>query len=572
MKTVKSPMFWNPVRSFATFLLIASTFCVSVWAAGSGGTIQINGGSVEDIEDYNDLTNPIAVNAGQVVRLETDGDVRFSTAIKGDGGLQKYGTAALNLTGTNLYRGETRVHEGLLVNDGSLDSKTYVENGAALAGKGYIYNDVYFLSGSAYQWDFGFYETDSPYLTVAGDVNLSGAIFRPVTAGTSALYPDVIENWTILRYAGQLTGDGAFAEIDNSLSPFYDFILDYSLDGYIKATGYHRRDPRPLSDSVAMSIVMAQRRVHRRAFDQIDKELQPGRDLGLRSIHSRNRQVRGQSPRLESHVWADMYGRTTEFESSYHTTHPWRLNGFGVQVGYSFLSSNWLTLGLTAGAETSKLKNFRDQVNAMDGYIGLYYGQRIYGMWELKGYIGGGTQRFKSWRDDTKYIYRTKYHGDSFETSVELGRPFLMGALMVRPHFGFDFEYAGNQGSTEDQPSNEFRTYSDVSLTQMFFRIGIDVQRAHQRGDSYLGVSYSNMIGGQSLPQVYVYYPSAQSGTTCYGTKLGQNIFTVRGGGNLYVDESRSRSVFLNLTGDVFADREDGKVEFTASLGYDYRY
>jgi hypothetical protein len=337
--------------------------------------------------------------------------------------------------------------------------------------------------------------------------------------------------------------------------------------------GYHRRNPRPLSDSVAMGIVLAQRKVYRRAFEQIDNELQNGRYLGLRSIIRRQNHVRGQSPAsVHHHIWGNFYGRTSEFESSYHVNDSWRLNSFGLQVGYSFLSSNWFSLGVTAGVEIPQLKNGRDKIDVSDGFIGLYFGKRIYGLWELKGYLGGGTQNYTSSRNDTKYTYRAKYRGDSFETNIELGRPVLFGTYLVRPHFGFDLEYAGQQGAVENKASNEYRTYSNTSLTQLYFRVGIDVEKRLPLGEVFLGIDYANMIGGQSLPSVDVYYPTVKSGTTVYGTTLGQNIVSIRGGGNYYLNEAKNKSLFMNLTGDIFADRAGGQCGFTATFGYDYRF
>lgn len=540
------------------------------------GMVTFDGGQLRNTAVIENLDSSLTAMNGQAIRLDTPYDITTDTYydmtitsdIKGDGGLHKSGGATLTLTGANSYRGETRVSEGVLINNGSLDSPVYVEGGAALGGNGTVYDAVYFQPGSAYQWTLGLTEQDSTCLTIRSDVHLSGTFFRPMTAGATELYPTVIDNWTVLRYTGELAGDQVFAGIDNSFSPFYDFELDYSQGKTVKVTGYHRRDPRPLSDSVAMGIVMAQRRVHRRAFEQLDKELQGGRNLGLGFARS----VNGQSAGFSSHLWADFYGRASEYESSYHKDNPWRMTSFGAQIGYSILSSNWLSFGITAGVEFPKLKNYLDQVKATDGFIGLYYGQRIYGMWELKGYLGGGSQRYKSCRSDTKYNYRSTYRGDSFETSIELGRPILLGQCMVRPHIGFDLGYAGQQASKEDEPSKEYRTYSDVSLTQLYVRVGIDLQRSWEQSDGFFGVSYSNMIGGQSLPSVRVFYPSSNSGTTVYGTKLGQNMFTLKTGGNLYLDNAKCRSFFLNLTADIFTDRQNGKAEFTGSLGYDYRF
>ncbi len=542
---------------------------------GSGG-LRFDGGTLRNTATVNNLNAAMTMVDGESIRLDTVKNLTILSNLTGRGGLTKTGEATLTLAGNSDYRGETRVIDGLLQVEGMTRSKTIVGSGAALTGTGMIDNDVAFESGSAYQWTFGVMEEDSPFLSVQGDIHLDNAIFRPVTSGMIEIFPDVIDGWTALKFAGTLTGDEEFLAIDNALSPFYDFELDYSTPGEINVIGYHRRDPRQLSDLVAMSIVMPQRQVHRRAFEQLDKELQGGRDQGLNSILPRQNTVRntvrGQHHGDGSRLWAAMTGRNTEYDSKYHTGSPWELNSFGIQVGYSFLSSNWLSLGVTAGVDFPELKNFRDKVEATDGYMGLYYGQRIRGMWELKGYFGGGTQRFKSYRRDAKYEYRTKYHGDSFEASLELGRPVLLGRVQVRPHAGFDFAYASQQGSRENILGTEYRTYSDVSLTQVFFRVGLDMQRAHRHADSFLGISYSNMIAGQSLPCTYVYYPVAQSGTTNYGTDLGRNVITIRGGGNLYLNESRSRSLFLNITGDIFPDRSGGQCEMSTTFGYDVRF
>ncbi|MDR2115451.1 MAG: autotransporter-associated beta strand repeat-containing protein, partial [Planctomycetaceae bacterium] len=552
------------------------------------GQITFAGGTLRNLQTVDDFSVPMTTASGHSFLLDTPHDLTITSRLNGSGGLIKTGSGTLTLTANNDYWDETQIKAGTFKVDGELTrSKVTIYSDAVLTGSGIIDNDVNFKSGAVYQWNFGIREEDSPYLNIRGTVNLSGAVFQPVTVQDAAQehYPDVIDGWTVLRY-GMLEDDAGFASIDNELSPFYDFTLDYSTPYRINVIGYHRRNPRPLSDSVAMGIVLPQRKVSRRAFEQIDNELQNGRYLGLRSIFRRQNQnqnqsqVRGQSPASPAslsslsvrHVWGNFYGRTSEFESSYHTNDSWHLNSFGLQVGYSFLSTNWLSLGVTAGVEIPQLKNGRDKIDVSDGFLGLYFGKRIYGLWELKGYLGGGTQNYTSYRNDTKYTYRAKYRGDSFETNIELGRPILFGTYLVRPHFGFDFEYAGQQGTTESKVSSEYRTYSNVSLTQLYFRVGIDVEKRLPLGEVFLGIDYANMIGGQSLPSVKVYYPAVKSGTTVYGTTLGQNIVSIRGGGNYYLNALRNKSLFMNLTGDIFADRAGGQCGFTATFGYDCRF
>lgn len=536
------------------------------------GDIIFDGGLLKNTTRTALRNENMTVTTGNNFRFDTPENLHVASRLWGTGGLDKTGSAALILTGDSIYTGNTRIHEGTFTVNGSIQSKTTVADGATLTGTGTIYNHVTFESGSTYRWTFDLFEERSPYLTVSGKVVLEdGVVFQPVTAGTSENYADSMEGWTVLRYAETL--DGKFAEIDNSLSPFYDFELDYSTPNRVKIVGHHRRNPRALSDSVATGLVMAQRKVYRRAFDQVDMELRDGRRAGASQLRDQRLKLRGQAAGNAPHIWGSMYGRTSKYDSTYHSK-AWKLNSFGIQAGYSFLSSPWRSMGVTFGAEFPELKGSRDKVEATDGYLGLYYGQRIYGLWELKGYIGGGTQKYKSYRNDTKYTYRAKYRGESFESNLELARPFMLGEMVVRPHIGFDLEYATQQSSVENVPGDwsEHRTYSGASLTQLYVRIGLDVDRQYERGNTYLGVSYSNMIGGQSTPHVYVYYPAAKAGVTSYGKNLGQNIFTIRGGGNLNVRGSRDRNIFLNVTADVFADRGSGRAAVSFDLGYDYRF
>ncbi|MDR0871140.1 MAG: autotransporter-associated beta strand repeat-containing protein [Planctomycetaceae bacterium] len=547
----------------------------SVKNLGTGGII-FDGGTLKNTAVISDLTLPMSMTGGNSIRLETEQNLAISSRLTGSGGLIKSGDAALLLSGTNDYRGDTVINDGKLYLDGTLThSDVIVNDGATLGGTGTVYSNVQFNLGSSYTWYAGVREEDSPYLTVKGRVNLNGAVFTPVTSSAEANYPDIMDGWTVLKY-GELDADKQFASVNNEWSPFYDFVLDYSTRGEVNVIGYHRRNPRALSDSVAMSIVMPQTMVHRKVFDQIDKELSGGRYLGLKPLRLRSEQqseqTRGQAASSVDHLWGNLYERTTEYESTFHTLNPWKFSSFGVQVGYSFLSTNWLSMGITGGFEAPLLKNSYDKIELCDSYAGFYFGKRIYGMWELKGYLGVGYQDYKSTRNDTRYLYKAKYRGDTFETSIELGRPVLIGSTVWRGHFGFDLMYAGTQGAVENSESAEYRAYSSASLTRLYATVGIDAQQRYRRGDMFAGVAYSNRIGGQSMPEVSVFYPASKSGTRLYGTNLGQNVFTIRGGGNYYFDDQRSRSLFVNVNGDIYADRAGGQNEISTTVGYDYRF
>lgn len=548
----------------------AGTVSISSAASLGIGSLYFNGGTLRNSAAIEPLGVLVNLLGGNAARFDTRADLTLASSISGNGDLVKTGDATLTLLGTNTYSGLTYVDQGKLVVSGRIGSQTYVAGGATLAGGGTIGGDVFFGEGAAYEWNCNYKIEDSPYLTVMGDVDFDGAVFRPVTSATPDYFGETVNGRTVLRYFGDLTGDGRFVAVDDSRSPFIDFELDYSTPGMIKVVTYDRNTPRTLSDSVAAGLNMAQVRAHRKAFDQIDNTLREGRQLGLPMNDGILR--RGQSPAAGRNLWADIYGRSTEYESTYYENSPWRMNSFGFQAGYSFVATNWLHWGLTAGVEFPELKNYRDRIGMSDAFLGLYYGRRISGMWELKGYLGGGTQRYSLRRSDSRFDYRTRYYGESFQANVELARPFRLRKTLVRPFVGFDLEYASQQASIESRVSTEYRAYSKASLTRLFFRVGLDLEKRFERGDLYSGISYANAIAGDSTPCVDVYYPTVGKNATVRGSNLGQNMVTFRIGGNRYFDPTRSRTLFLNLTADVYADRAGGQGEYTGTIGYRYQY
>ena len=542
---------------------------------GSGGVV-FAGGTLKNTKEIIGFSRGITINPGVQATFEVDkSDMSIASRIVGNGGLVKTGDAVLTLLGDNAYTGDTIVRAGVLAVDGRINSMVSVERGAALGGTGMIARNVDFQDGSIYRWDFNRTEADSPSLHIAGDVFLKNAYFQPVTAGDTSTYPMDVDGWTVLKYDGRLLGDGQFL-IDDSLCPFIDITLDYDSVGSVKLIAHNRYDPRPLSDIMAMSLMMAQRNMSRKPFEQIDNELRHGRYLGSTPVQFPRQPVpvatRGQTRTVSKNLWGGFTGRTSNFASTYYTDDQWRLNSFGVQTGYSFLSTNWISLGVTTGGDLPQLKNGYDKVDGSDGYLGIYYGQRVWGMLELKGFVGGGLQSYKLYRRDAKYTYRADFHGDSFAANVELARPMLFCNWMLRPHIGFDLEYASQAGAVESESSAEFRTYSGTSLTQMFLRFGLDFEKRLEHGEFLFGINYANMIGGQSVPSVYVYYPFAKKGVTSHGAELGHNVVSLNLGGNRYINPARTKALFLDYTADIFCDRAGGASRHSVAVGFTSRF
>ena len=336
-----------------------------------------------------------------------------------------------------------------------------------------------------------------------------------------------------------------------------------------------------VDDVMATNLMMPQRKLNRHPFAQIDNELRHGRYIGLDPIRLWNHRLpdetRGQAGGISKNLWGGLVGHTGNFAGTYSTDDQWRLNSFGVQAGYSFLSTNWMSFGVTAGVQFPQLKNTQDKVDGSDGHIGLYYGQRVFRMMELKGFIGGGLQSYKLYRRDASYLYRANFHGDSFQTNIELARPVMLENWMLRPYLGFDLEYVSQAGAVESDAVESgiltgFHSYSGASLTQLFLRCGLDFEKRLARGDLLFGIEYANMIGGQSVPSVYVYSPSANKGVVSRGAKLGHNVLSLHLGGNRYINQARTRALFIDYAVDIFCDRVGGASRHNFSFGFSSRF
>ena len=143
---------------------------------------------------------------------------------------------------------------------------------------------------------------------------------------------------------------------------------------------------------------------------------------------------------------------------------------------------------------------------------------------------------------------------------------------MLRPYLGFDLEYASQAGTVESAASAEFRSYSGTSLTQTFMKLGMDFEKRLENGDFLFGIGYANMIGGQSVPSVYVYYPFAKKGVTSQGAELGHNVLTLHLGANRYLNSSKTRALFVDYTAAIFCDRVGGASQHNIAVGFTSRF
>ncbi|MDR1270551.1 MAG: autotransporter domain-containing protein, partial [Planctomycetaceae bacterium] len=478
------------------------------------------------------------------------------------------------------YLGNTDILEGVLLANGSLDSHVWVRELAGFGGNGTVNNVVSFIGGSHYYWRFGATESESDMLTVKDNVYIGdNVLFKPVPL-LSKEYLNSFENWKVLNYWSAL--NGRFAGIDNSSSAFFDFELDYDQQNYVTISGYLRREPRPLSDIVATSLMLAQTKMYRTAYQQITREwLSECAEHPSHESVTQSMQSRGQaSHRSQRTAWMTFVGRGDDFESTYFKE-GFNLQSYGVQAGLSFLSNCTRSFGLLFGREEGKLSNYSDQVKNEDYYLGLYYGQVFRSDLDIRTYIGGGWQNNNLIRTNNGYRYSSNYDGNTFNLNFEIGRRFKgRRNWNIRFFAGADLEVSRIGSSTERsldwEKSNEYRRYYRSELTKFITRAGMEAMKNWRRIDFHAG-SQLGWNFGDTRPTTDIYYPDLEgtgikTNVLGGGAHLGRFEWGFNVGMNWFLSERRNSLFFLEYNGDIYLDRDGNTSAGGGTVGFSWRY
>ncbi|MDR2705602.1 MAG: autotransporter-associated beta strand repeat-containing protein [Planctomycetaceae bacterium] len=516
--------------------------------------------------------------------LQSDGSWSqgMTTPITGTGSVTKTGYDSISvLSGRNTYTGGTNVQEGVLLVDGSLDSQVWVREYAGFGGNGTVNNKVNFIDGSHYYWRFGATDSESDLLTVKDNVYIGdNVLFTPVPIVTKDQL-NSFENRKVLNYWSSL--NGRFAGIDNSSSAFFDFELDYDQPNYVTVSGYIRREPRPLSDIVATSLMLAQTKMYRTAYQQITREWlsecadHPSQESVASSVLSRGQATQHRPQRT---AWMTFVGRGDDFESSYFKE-GFDLQSYGVQAGLSFISNCTRSFGLLFGREEGKLSNYSDQVKNEDYYLGLYYGQVFSSNLDIRTYIGGGWQNNDLIRTNNGYRYGANYNGNTFDLNFEVGRRFKARRdWNVRFFAGADLEVSRIGSSTEHsidlEKSNEYRQYKRSELSKFITRAGMEVMKNWRRIDFHAG-SQLGWNFGDTRPVTNIYYPalegtSMKTNVVGSGAHLGRFEWGFNVGMNWFLTERRNTLFFLEYNGDIYLDRDGDTSAGGGTFGFSWRF
>jgi hypothetical protein len=320
---------------------------------------------------------------------------------------------------------------------------------------------------------------------------------------------------------------------------------------------------------------------HRSAWNSVVKRLNQSlppsamlfRDNSPRASYS----YWGQSPyygNSDKSLWVNYIGRTGHHKSSFYDA-KFKLRSDGIQVGYDIIPSMTFQYGLLFGYEGQSSTISRDKVTADDTYIGLYGAKTLSRGFDLRAIINYGHQSYTSIRyaRNAANYNKATYNGDTVEGIFEVGRRYSWNRqLTLRPVFAIELYYNMiNRTSENDQfNTNAAVDYDLATLKQTLLRFGSDWNYEIQQFVVSGGLYYTLNCGTDKLSTIVA--DDLGQRLPLKGSKLGRSILTVDLGGQYYINDLQTRSIFANYSGNIYPDRKGTPITGTVTIGFQFDF
>ena len=542
---------------------------------GTGATFDMNGygQTLNSLYGEGTIFNDGGSDAALTLNNAIDEDTIFGGIFDNTGNseilsIEKTGLGTLTLTGDNSnYDGTVTVTEGRLnLGDGSstaaLDGSVVVAAGAAIGGQeGVIGGGLTIATGGTFVANA---DATGAYngLTVVGDLDFANGALVDMTGVTES--------------TGDIFG-GYTTDSQDYLQAALDWFGDDVFFGYeavaqgIDVADY--RNDANISDIYLSSLLMHDNGAIRKATsDRITQNFRYWNDPCVRKCKPSGRSV-----------WVDYVGRKSDLRSHYNSR-DMDFESNGVQVGVDLYSNRCTQFGVMFGYESQKsdlnVGSGIDQVEADDYYFG-FYGARMLGKCtDIRGFLGYGHQSYDYGRwaqnqNSSTFTRRTgSYDGDTFEATVELGRRYYVNpCLSFRPVIAFDMFNNSIEAMQETGGlvAADNYTFGKASLTQLFVRVGSDLQWTRGRLNLNTGAYYSYQFGDNGDTLRSQLSDGTYNGWV-RGSDLGNSVITLTAGANYYLNQAQTFSVFGNYFGDIYTDRTGDPVTHWFTVGAQYRF
>ncbi|MGL4595144.1 MAG: autotransporter outer membrane beta-barrel domain-containing protein, partial [Thermoguttaceae bacterium] len=358
-------------------------------------------------------------------------------------------------------------------------------------------------------------------------------------------------------------------------------------------------------DTIANSVLLGLNQPWRNSFDRLNLDAQmvymPGPCVPPQPQYSQQPpqysqypqpQYRGQAGGILNmrNIWFTPTAQAVDIRSDDNARGA-KIDRAGFQIGFDKRVAQNTSVGFMLGYSNPTMRSGDDRVTATDAQFGVYAGTMVGSYVEMKGFMGFGSQTYKSnrtvflpndliipdstWPTGMRPIGGTtrtltaygNSGGNTFNFSFEVSRPMFLGFSILRPSIGLDSEHSFRYSFDETGDAIAMRFgRSGVSRTRARFGLSLEtctLDRAIITGR----LGYSTLLGGQDYVKqtgqfINVYAPEQ----TVHSVAVGTSYFDAGVGTRIFLNPYKT----LALVGNYDASIADRWVEHQAEVGFSY--
>jgi outer membrane autotransporter protein len=226
----------------------------------------------------------------------------------------------------------------------------------------------------------------------------------------------------------------------------------------------------------------------------------------------------------------------------------------GFVTGYDRALSSRSSVGAVFAYSNPEMKQLHARVKADDYLFGVHYNTLLQNRYELKLWGSYGTQAYRMNRTialpHADGRLRANYTGNTAAVSSQISMPVKWRDHVFRPFAALDVNYVQQNRATE-RGYDEIRLhYHCADWAQVLGRVGIKADYTYRRWDFSSTLSYSGLFAGSSAPTVRNQFVTDGPAFKIDGNDLGCSFGTFGLGARRWLNESRTRMLFLQYSGE----------------------
>ena len=303
-------------------------------------------------------------------------------------------------------------------------------------------------------------------------------------------------------------------------------------------------------------------------------------------------QTRGQSPIFRTgSIWG-AYTHSTFLMGDDNNSFKYTSHRNGIMVGNEWNLTPSSVLGGVFSINEGTLNSLSDKVKSTDYTFGLYFVAAPFEQFELKSYLGGGYQTYKTdryIRNSNMFIgfrpgatpdnlfgindhYDSESRGHSFNWSIEFTRPFTVNPnFVIRPVTGFEYQnikqnaYAerpalGSQATWTNNGTNMVEgslvqgptsgtyamDYKSMTFARTLVRFGVNTESYFARGGWRFRLYHVGRLTGDRYPTSEQSFVSGSRTFNVRGADLGTSYCQVGSGLHFWLNQDRTATFFMN--------------------------